>query len=738
MGESDKEILVEPQSSCFSRNDFMQDDFQVDKFVAECKKIVPLNVFKKELDDYLRLLKNALIELINQDYADFVNLSTNLVGMDKAINNLTIPLGQLREEILSIQNDLDSTIKSVENKLKQRAELREKKVFTQNLLNITHCMEKIERVFKSGDGEKETDKESSEQAGHLIERVASDFNQLQFYVTQCQGHPLVEKIRSRISGITSTLQKNLEASFQEGLKLGDTKTLTQCLRTYAIIDKISYAENLFRTFAVKPYMKIITEQALQSNSKGLQGLYENVLDFIPNYCSKLIDVTSGKTLDPSVEVSGNITQSIKGYNFIVNSVWPEIASAVQNNLTSIFAPGDPDAFHKKYTITMNFVQEFEKQCRSQENIKQLRNHPSYGALISRWSLPVYFQIRFQEIAGELETSMLTQCTVNEDEAPLHVNVTRQFWSCLERCWHKNIFLSALCHRFWKLSLQLIARLSKWLAGLKLQETVPVKSKVSSGLPNAGQDAETTEGQGESDGSHVTVSQLVYIIADVFHILKQIPELWKDIISPKLPDITPQEQDNLKDILINKRCSDLQQTLPQLSSLIVDHVSTLSANCLDGAKNIPRLYRRTNREAPLKPSAYITNLIDPIRALKVNHGKNASQEQLLEWSVAISESVSDKFYNVTSDVLTSIKRTEDSLLRLKRIKKSDNPSTNPATTEKGKMSDDDKIRMQFALDAEEFGKQISSLGIPVDKVSSYKKLVAFVENARSSSPSNSSS
>jgi hypothetical protein len=80
MGESDKEILVEPQSSCFSRNDFMLDDFQVDKFVAECKKIVPLNVFKKELDEYLRLLKNALIELINQDYADFVNLSTNLVS----------------------------------------------------------------------------------------------------------------------------------------------------------------------------------------------------------------------------------------------------------------------------------------------------------------------------------------------------------------------------------------------------------------------------------------------------------------------------------------------------------------------------------------------------------------------------------------------------------------------------------------------------------------------------------
>lgn len=29
----------------------------------------------------------------------------------------------------------------------------------------------------------------------LIERMASEFNQLQFYVTQSQGHPLVESIR---------------------------------------------------------------------------------------------------------------------------------------------------------------------------------------------------------------------------------------------------------------------------------------------------------------------------------------------------------------------------------------------------------------------------------------------------------------------------------------------------------------------------------------------------------------
>lgn len=41
-----------------------------------------------------------MIELINKDYVDFVNLSSNLIGLDKAINGIQTPLGQLKEELL--------------------------------------------------------------------------------------------------------------------------------------------------------------------------------------------------------------------------------------------------------------------------------------------------------------------------------------------------------------------------------------------------------------------------------------------------------------------------------------------------------------------------------------------------------------------------------------------------------------------------------------------------------------
>lgn len=59
----------------------------------------------------------------------------------------------------------------------------------------------------------------------------------------------------RIANITTTLQFSLEGSFREGLETNNVEILQQCLRTYATIDKMRDAENLFRLIIVKPYME---------------------------------------------------------------------------------------------------------------------------------------------------------------------------------------------------------------------------------------------------------------------------------------------------------------------------------------------------------------------------------------------------------------------------------------------------------------------------------------------------
>ena len=60
-----------------------QPDFDVDHFVSDCRKRVQLEELREDLELYYKLLKTAMVELINKDYADFVNLSTNLVSIIK-------------------------------------------------------------------------------------------------------------------------------------------------------------------------------------------------------------------------------------------------------------------------------------------------------------------------------------------------------------------------------------------------------------------------------------------------------------------------------------------------------------------------------------------------------------------------------------------------------------------------------------------------------------------------------
>ena len=51
----------------------------------ECRRKVPLENLRDDLNTYLKILRSAMIELINKDYADFVNLSTNLVCISSTL-----------------------------------------------------------------------------------------------------------------------------------------------------------------------------------------------------------------------------------------------------------------------------------------------------------------------------------------------------------------------------------------------------------------------------------------------------------------------------------------------------------------------------------------------------------------------------------------------------------------------------------------------------------------------------
>ncbi len=85
---------------CFAPSAFSSALFDVDAFIAAQRSAVSLERLHADLRAYQAQLKNELVELINRDYADFINLSTNLGGVDKALEHIRGPVLQIRDDVV--------------------------------------------------------------------------------------------------------------------------------------------------------------------------------------------------------------------------------------------------------------------------------------------------------------------------------------------------------------------------------------------------------------------------------------------------------------------------------------------------------------------------------------------------------------------------------------------------------------------------------------------------------------
>ncbi|XP_059981556.1 conserved oligomeric Golgi complex subunit 2 isoform X3 [Lagenorhynchus albirostris] len=602
-----------PDTLCFDKDEFMKEDFDVDHFVSDCRKRVQLEALRDDLELYYKLLKTAMVELINKDYADFVNLSTNLVGMDRALSQLSVPLGQLREEVLSLRSSVSEGIRAVDERMSKQEDIRRKKICVLRLIQVIRSVEKIEKILNSQHSKETSALEASSPllTGQILERIATEFNQLQFHAVQSKGMPLLDKIRPRIAGITAMLQQSLEGLLLEGLRTSSVDVIRHCLRTYATIDKARDAEALVGQVLVKPYVdEVIVEQIADAHPSDLQLMYRKLLEFVPHHCRLLREVTGGAT-------SSEKGNTVPGYDFLVNSVWPEIVRGLEEKLPSLFNPGNPDAFHQLLLRPI-----------SNESAKDIKKPSGTGS---------------------------------KDPSIAQGN-------CEDR-------------------------------GSGPSETKPV-------VP-------------------VSSTQLVYVVADLDRLQEQLPELL-ETIRPKLEVIGFKNFSSISAALEDSRLS-LSACVPALSDRVTQDLSESCFSHLKSALEVPRLYRRTNKEVPTTASSYVDSALKPLYQLQSGHKDKLKQAIIQQWLEGALSDSTHKYYETVSDVLNSVRKMEESLKRLKQARRTA-PAT-PAGPSGGGMSDDDKIRLQLALDVAYLGEQIEKIGLRTKDIRSFPALTELVAAAK---------
>jgi hypothetical protein len=160
----------------------------------------------------------------------------------------------------------------------------------------------------------------------------------------------------RITRIKDTLEQKLSKALSAALsqiRLGEVtratkQSLTQCLRTYALIDQTQIAERIIREEFIRPFLtKTITQKALEGarnygspfgtdeTKHPLSIMYTKILTFACTDLQPILDITQ-KTLKGS------------NYEILVNSLWLETTERINKECKSIFAAGQTDVFHKVY------------------------------------------------------------------------------------------------------------------------------------------------------------------------------------------------------------------------------------------------------------------------------------------------------------------------------------------------------------------------------------------------------
>ncbi|KAG5537163.1 hypothetical protein RHGRI_024559 [Rhododendron griersonianum] len=395
---------IDSHPNWFNQSSFLLPSFDSNAYIADLRTFVPFDTLRSELRSHLSSLNRELVDLINRDYADFVNLSTKLVDVDAAVVRMRAPLSEIREKIVAFRGAVEGSLAALKGGLRQRAEAaaaREVEKLIKELPSVPadwtngdinsaekdHLSNGISLQYtENGTNLRETQ-------SMLLERIASEMNRLNFYITQAQmplfvkmvismigplfinsfcgredcfllfigagfvhdgvqNLPFIENMEKRIQNASQLLDASLRHSFVDGLEHRDANAVYNCLRAYAAIDNTRGAEEIFRSTVVAPCIRKVIPHSSSGVVGGalgdeLEEDYKQIKQYIQKDCKFVLEISS-------TENSG-----LHVFSFLANSILKEILSAIQKGKPEVFSPGRPTEFLKNYKSSLDFLAHLE-------------------------------------------------------------------------------------------------------------------------------------------------------------------------------------------------------------------------------------------------------------------------------------------------------------------------------------------------------------------------------------------
>lgn len=672
----------------------LQQDFDVDAFLLS-RIHIPLDELRAELRAYLAVLREELVQLINDDYEEFISLGTGLRGESERLTRLQRPLGSLRGEVevrLSpllcmyanscaqvVRDVLKEHQNAVQAKLDERAALREEKALLDLLQRLFETLARAEALQDEVHGDNDSTAKG-------IARLAGEYTQLVYLRNKARGEgcKIAETVSPRIDVIRNRLSHDLSGILAGALEARDETQTKQCLKTYDLVEGWAEAEDVVRS-SVRSFCAatitataLVVEQSpavpetpskvferpnrLKDDPSLLAGIYNRVLAHVESYL-------------PLITISHHVSQE---FDFFSRVFWPEVCKAITDNLgNTIFAAGRPSELHKHYTTTHKFLGLFENYAPTPEAVVALRDSSAYATFERRWQLPVYFQLRWKEIVSTFESALSQPASVTSPTTKSTVFALSQSaatWDAFSSCWSTDIYLPELAHRFWRLSLQIVSRYDSWL---------------TSSLA-------TFNGEDDDDAA---LRFAAAAVADVDAFRARVAE----------------------NALVSEH-GDFPLALK--TEAYADRIiGILQKQCAEPLKHVRGVTSQL-RAAPPKttaPSVFVPTLLKPLHAFFDSRPHLAAYK--ISWSSAVSQHVFGQY----ASILAQVNKTQDLLTKYRKTKKSGFSLFGSSGTASTDSADEDKrFTRQMVTDIEALAADAKGLGVNVDAIPSWAELKDVAE------------
>ncbi|VDL71199.1 unnamed protein product [Nippostrongylus brasiliensis] len=594
-------FVFDDSQLCFNKNHFGRPDFNVQRFMNLARRRAGLKQIQQDLRMYLKSVQHSMIELINDDYADFVHLSSNLVSLQSTIDKIENDMNTVWSEFESSTSDAVRSAERVEKFCVELSENRSSQVEIRYRISFLSALQRLTSLLDN----------VPETVGALwLEKVSSCLVDASSYKEN-----LAED--SRESKMLNKLLARLETVLcDEGVRSAssDCASLPHVLSLLTLADCThSLTARLVSDLI---YPKLV--HPAKDNYEMLVAVFEGVNKMRSEWT---------KILGP--KYTGQVEK------FLEQTLLTFLLTFIDKCMGTVAVPTNTAMFHRCFSATQEFVQQWPQHSHSRSMLKAIRD---------KFNLVVYFKLVTHKSVRQVDSEMTAESlkiSAEVSESDVFCDVSATILRTVDTIWADDVFLYPIADKLWDFTLRLLGKHLAW-----------ARSLVE--LP-------TMDGTAELGGMEAWRA-LLAVRYDLSTVASKVFDLTLEQVWPKLADMNVDTTIfgqclTRFNLLVDAECA-------KIDDVVVKLISAALLKELDCVSEVPKQYRWTKKPSPSSHSSYITAAHAKLEQFvaELSKKEHPAAEKLIRSTVV---NAYERLVAKAGEVLDSVDATGSSLSRFKR-------------------------------------------------------------------------